>query len=128
MKKFIKLKSILSIMITKDTTEIIILGIFIFYQNYVNNIQKIIELYPENHSENGNLFWIESKRFPSILKFDINDSITFEFIFSFYKIYFNILNISYTDDEIKKNEKNYIIILKKIITLILIVFIMKLLI
>jgi len=90
--------------------------------------KKIIELYPENHSENGNLFWIGSKRFPSILKFDINDSITFEFIFSFYKIYFNILNISYTDDEIKKNEKNYIIILKKIITLILIVFIMKLLI
>ena len=104
-EKFIKLKAILSFMILKDITEIIILGIFIFYKNYVNNIQKIIELYPENHSENGNLFWIGSKRFPSILKFDINDSITFEFVFSFTKIYCNILNISYTDDEIKKRIK-----------------------
>lgn len=66
-----------------------------------SNIQRIIDLYPENYCENGVLFWKGCKKFPSVLKLDIKDSITFEFILSYTKIYCNILKIPYNEEEIK---------------------------
>ena len=101
-EKLKRIKTILSFIINQDISTIINNSILIFNENYVKNIQKTIDLYPENYSENGILFWKGCKKFPSVLKLDINDSITFEFIFSYTKLYCNILKIPYTYEEIKK--------------------------
>jgi len=107
-EKLKKIKAFLKLMINKDISEIINSAINNYMKNYINSIKKIIELYPENHIENGAIFWKGSKRFPSILKFNIEDSITFEFIFSYTKIYCNIFNIPYQNDKIKKEIQNSI--------------------
>ena len=100
-ENILKIKKILSFIINKDISEIINNAIKIFNENYISNIQKIIDLYPENYCENGVFFWRGCKKFPSVLKLDIKDSITFEFILSYTKIYCNILKIPYNEEEIK---------------------------
>ena len=101
-EKYHKIKTLLSFMVNKDIYEIIENAIIIIKENYIDNIQKLIELYPENHIEKGSLFWKGCKRFPSKLIFNKNDSLILEFIFSYTKIYCNIFNILYTNEEIEK--------------------------
>jgi ubiquitin-activating enzyme E1 len=56
-------------------------AIFMFNENYNNNILKLLETFPSNHlSEDGTPFWSSGKRCPTPITFDINNSLHLDYI------------------------------------------------
>ena len=73
--------------------------------NYILNIQKILENYPENKkNQNGLSFWRGSNKRPNIVPFNINDNLCYDFIFNFSLILARILDI-----KIPENPKKFIV-------------------
>lgn len=95
-----KVKLLFSIIKSKNINEIINNIIEIFNDNFIVNIQRLIDTYSENY-RNGNLFWSRSKRFPSNIKFNTENPQVIIFIDSYTKLYYNIFSITYNDQEIK---------------------------
>ena len=70
------------------------LGIYLYIENYINKIEKILKEKPENYKmENGSLFWTGSRIMPHPLKFDFNDKYCINYIKSFAIILSQCLNI-----------------------------------
>ncbi len=102
-EKLHKIKVLLSIYINKNINDIIMNSIKIFIDNFILNIQKLIDMYPEDlRNEQGNLFWSGSKRFPSIIKLSKENSLVIEFIESYTKIICHIFNIIYDEPKLKE--------------------------
>lgn len=73
--------------------------------NYIFNIQKILESYPEDKKdENGLSFWRGSNKRPNIIPFDLNDYLCYDFIYNYSLILARTLDI-----KIPKNPKNFIL-------------------
>lgn len=101
--KLNKINILLSIIKSKSIKDIIINSIKIIKNDFILNIQQLIDSYPENYkNEQGNLFWSGSKRFPSIIIFNKENALIIEFIESYTKIICHIFNINYNGTTIMK--------------------------
>ena len=70
------------------------LGIYLYIENYINKIEKILKEKPENYKmENGSLFWTGSRIMPHPLPLDFNDKYCINYIKSFAIILSQCLNI-----------------------------------
>ena len=96
LKTIIKLKSILK---ENNYNKIIEYAIEIFCFNFNFQIKKLIKEFPENtRNKDNTLFWGGSKKMPHPIIFDINDSLTFEFIKLFSYFIAKTLNIQINED------------------------------
>ena len=92
---------------TKDINKIIKNAISIFLIDFNYNSKKIIKIYPQDYkNENGEFFWTGVKRFPVPLELNIQNNLISSFLSSYTKIFCNILNISFTNEDIEKNIQN----------------------
>ena len=105
--KFEKLQKIgyfLSIIYNKNINDIINNCIKIIDDNFILNIQKLIDDYPENYKDQkGIFFWSGSKRFPTTIELNQDNILVKEFIESYTKIFCNIFKITFNEKEL--NEK-----------------------
>jgi len=98
-----KIQYLLSIIRDKKIDDIINNCIKLINDNFILNIQKIIDTYPENYrNEKGILFWSGCKRFPRTIKISQENHLIKEFIESYTKIFCHIFKISFNDFEINK--------------------------
>lgn len=91
------------------------LGLFIFHYLFCHKINLLFSQYPlDLLDENSELFW-KNKNPPNILEFNVDDELSFNFVFSFLKIINNslLLNFDFNEDfmrikikEILNNKKN----------------------
>ena len=72
--------------------ELILIAMERFNQLFTEDIKKIYKLHPLNDTDESKIFWT-GKRIPSELKFEINNALCTTFLFSFIKIYVDILNL-----------------------------------
>lgn len=77
--------------------ELVKFGIKEFEKLFIYEIQNIYSKHPLNSTENSKSFW-NNKRKPSELKFNIEDELCLNFLFSFLKITAKLLNISFIND------------------------------
>jgi len=95
-----KIKNLLEIIEENKFDKIIEEAIEIFYENYIFQIQKLIDEYPKDcKNKDGGIFWSGSKRFPEIINFNIKNKDCFNFI-KFYCILFSRgINVKINDDD-----------------------------
>ena len=98
--KMKKIKKLLNIIEENNYDKIIEEAIQIFYENYIFQIQKLIEEYPKDcKNKEGGIFWSGSKRFPEKLNFNIKNEDCFNFI-KFYSILLSrCINVKINDAE-----------------------------
>ena len=63
-----------------------------FYQLFIKDIKDIYKYHPMNDTDESKIFW-NGKRIPSELKFDLQDDLCNNFLFSFIKIYSDLFNL-----------------------------------
>ena len=98
-----------------DYNNFFSLGLFIFHYLFCHKINLLFSQYPlDLLDENSEPFW-RNKNPPNILKFNVDDELSFNFVFSFLKIINNSLelNLDFNEDftrtkikEILNNKKN----------------------
>ena len=73
--------------------------------NYILNIQKILEAYPEDKKDkNGLSFWRGSNKRPNIVPFNLNDCLCYNFV-----LYFSLILARVLDIKIPENPKEFIL-------------------
>ena len=72
--------------------ELIQIALKKFYQLFTEDIKNIYKYHPLNDTDESKIFW-NNKRVPIELKFDMNSDLCINFLFSFIKIYADILNL-----------------------------------
>ena len=63
-----------------------------YYQLFIKEIKDIYKYHPMNDTDESKTFW-NGKRIPSELKFDLHNDLCKKFLFSFLKIYADVLNL-----------------------------------
>lgn len=81
----------------KNSLDFVLQNAFIIFDiNYIKNINTLLYL---NNKENGASIWSSTHKEPHILKFDINNEIILDFVYSYTKIISKCLKITFNDKE-----------------------------
>jgi ubiquitin-activating enzyme E1 len=91
-----------------DTIECVLFGYRMWHEQFRDQIYHLIQKFPENFITNEKVpFWSGTKKFPSILKFDINNEIHINFIESIANLWADVFGLQHCDKKmIKKILKN----------------------
>lgn len=109
--KIKKIKLLIEIIETEDINKLIELPLLIFNEEFINNVNRLINDYPiDCNNSDGTLFWSGVHRFPHSISFNINDNLILLFVKSIISIITRIIGIKIeinneTIEQISKEER-----------------------
>ena len=93
-------KNLLDLISQKNFGKIVEQAIEKFCYNYDYNIQILLNEFPEDYkNQDGTLFWSGSKRFPKVIKFNIDNEDCFNFIKYYSILLAKCINIDIMEDQ-----------------------------
>ena len=99
------IKNLLELIKENNFEKILMQAVEIFNNNFDYNIKLLLNEFPEDYkNEDGTLFWSGSKRFPQVIKFDINNEDCFNFVKYYSILLARSINVGIIEDnKILKN-------------------------
>lgn len=88
--------------IPKNALDCVIFGYRLWVKHFDEQIEDLVKKYPANHiTEQGLLFWTGTKKYPDILKYDINDETHVDFVVHTAILWGKVFNIDVNIDRKK---------------------------